>query len=498
MRGERVPTRTLVPPEGVVRRESSDFLAIEDEEVAGAVQHIWQCVGDAVTVHGVCDHLHFSRNTLIRKFREALRRTPSDEVRRSWIDTAKRLLSATDLPLGRVALDSGYGQQPQLNRAVKAATGQTPAEYRLHHRRGGGVTGGRVGGGGFVAEVVPHVGVVLVAVEVFDDLIAAFEAWRQAAVEVCCSPRGAPATLSLVTPSGDSDMLKPVQLPPMLLAVLLLATAVSATGCRTAEVGPTQTPTQTVERGELPPLVPPEFDEAYQRQETEGRGTGLVYGIETRFLTYPVDALREAGVEVDSEPYTIAPGEFNTVIVALQGRGVEGTWEDAAPGDMGMFTVPRLSAYSGRRAFVVIARQIAYQPGATDTQAGEGVMPEVEVIQNGVAVMVEAEVVDEGHVRLTHLEPRRTQVLEVRRTDVVYANGNPVEEPWVRLHARVIEGRTLGEEEVLIIPLRVSLHSSPNPLDNTPPSDFKADERTVAVVRATVYTPDEVERVRDF
>ena len=138
MRGERVPLRTLVPPEGVVRRESSDFMAIEDKEVAAAVQHIWHHVGDAVTVQGVCEQLHFSRSTLIRKFREALGRTPSDEIRRARIDTAKRLLSTTDLPLGRVALDSGYGQQSQLNRYIKADTGLTPVEYRLHDRRGGG------------------------------------------------------------------------------------------------------------------------------------------------------------------------------------------------------------------------------------------------------------------------------------------------------------------------------------------------------------------------
>ena len=137
MQGERAAPLREIPPLSVVVRASSDALAIEDPEVKGAVRYIWDHVDKALRVEDVLDALPVAGRTLSRKFRQTLGHTPADEIRRSRIETAKRLLMSSDLPLARVALASGYGQQAQLNRYIKQDTGLTPGQFRERHRMRG-------------------------------------------------------------------------------------------------------------------------------------------------------------------------------------------------------------------------------------------------------------------------------------------------------------------------------------------------------------------------
>lgn len=58
----------------------------------------------------------------------------ADEIRRSRVETAKRLLLTTDRPMARVAVESGLGAQSALTRAIREATGLTPSALRKRHR----------------------------------------------------------------------------------------------------------------------------------------------------------------------------------------------------------------------------------------------------------------------------------------------------------------------------------------------------------------------------
>ena len=138
MGGEVAPPLRTFPPLMVVERASTDLLAVADERVEAAVRFIWENVAKGLQVQDVVDALPVSARSLTRRFRQALGHSPADEIRRSRIETAKRLLTTTDLPLSTVAFDSGYGQQPQLNRYIKKDTGLTPLQLRDRHR-------GRVG-----------------------------------------------------------------------------------------------------------------------------------------------------------------------------------------------------------------------------------------------------------------------------------------------------------------------------------------------------------------
>jgi len=135
MRGETdLPTETLVPPIGIMERASTDIYAFDDADVVWALRYIWDHVADGVTIERVLDHVHVSASTLTRKFRAVLGRTPAEEIKRSRIETARRLVTETRMPLAEVAVASGLGSQSLLTRYIKEATGETPGRLR----QGGG------------------------------------------------------------------------------------------------------------------------------------------------------------------------------------------------------------------------------------------------------------------------------------------------------------------------------------------------------------------------
>jgi LacI family transcriptional regulator len=127
---QRVPQRTFVPAPGIVVRGSSSDFALQDAEVIAGVRYIRENIASGVTVDKVAEHLLLSRRTLERRFMMALKHTVQEEIRRAQVNRAKRLLIDTDLMYSEVARKSGLVWQQRLNRLIKLATGQTPAQFR--------------------------------------------------------------------------------------------------------------------------------------------------------------------------------------------------------------------------------------------------------------------------------------------------------------------------------------------------------------------------------
>lgn len=132
-RGEAI-TNVAVPPLGVVTRASSSVSAVTDPHVARAVEYIWEHVEEGVTIPEVAREATMSERTLLRHFKDVLGRTPGEEIRRSRVETARRLLTATDMPLAQVAVASGLGLPSHLSRTIRQTTGMTPSELRREYR----------------------------------------------------------------------------------------------------------------------------------------------------------------------------------------------------------------------------------------------------------------------------------------------------------------------------------------------------------------------------
>lgn len=124
----------LANPACVVERRSTDALAIDDVDLAAAVRFIRDHAADPITVEDVLDHVACSRQSLERKFDQALGRSPAFEIHRAHLERAKRLLVDTDLPIPRVATASGFGSGEYLSQNFKHATGRTSLRYRRRQR----------------------------------------------------------------------------------------------------------------------------------------------------------------------------------------------------------------------------------------------------------------------------------------------------------------------------------------------------------------------------
>ncbi|MEL6108383.1 MAG: DNA-binding transcriptional regulator [Planctomycetota bacterium] len=130
MRGKKVAEKHLVDPIAVVTRQSTDVLAIDDDEVATAVRFIRDHACDGINVLDVLRRVPVSRRVLETRFQDLIGRTPHQEIVRRRIDRACELLADSDMSLSRVASMTGFRSEAYLIVAFRRETGVTPGQYR--------------------------------------------------------------------------------------------------------------------------------------------------------------------------------------------------------------------------------------------------------------------------------------------------------------------------------------------------------------------------------
>ncbi|MCC6126414.1 MAG: substrate-binding domain-containing protein [Pirellulales bacterium] len=137
MAGEPVPEDdVLLRPEGVVRRRSTDVVAVEDPQVAAAVEYIREHLTEPLSLTALERKLDVSRRTLELRFGKSLGCTPSEYIARKRVERAKTLLSACDkLKLQKIANACGFSSPRHFREVFQRISGTTPAEFRSHHRR---------------------------------------------------------------------------------------------------------------------------------------------------------------------------------------------------------------------------------------------------------------------------------------------------------------------------------------------------------------------------
>lgn len=131
MHGARPPKRpVLIAPTGVLARQSTDTLAVDDPDLARAVAFIRGHATDPIQVSDVLREVPVSRRWLERRFQEVLGRGPAAEIRRVRLQRARFLLAETDMPVPQVAESAGFGSREYLAAAMKLQTGLSPRQYR--------------------------------------------------------------------------------------------------------------------------------------------------------------------------------------------------------------------------------------------------------------------------------------------------------------------------------------------------------------------------------
>jgi LacI family transcriptional regulator len=131
MSGRRPPRhKFVVDPEGVVTRQSTDVLAVDDGEVARAVALIRGNATGGITTQDVCDALKLSRSTLELRFKRAMGRTLFAEIRRVQLQRAECLVRESDLTLKQIAAQCGFQSVQHMTTLFAGRFGNPPAAYR--------------------------------------------------------------------------------------------------------------------------------------------------------------------------------------------------------------------------------------------------------------------------------------------------------------------------------------------------------------------------------
>jgi LacI family transcriptional regulator len=135
MAGKRVAaTAHLIAPLGIAARQSTDVLAVDDREVARAVQFIREHACEGINVADVLRAVPLSRRVLEQRFQNLLGRTPREEILQVRLSRVKQLLGETDLPLYLVAERTGFEHVEYLSVVFKRETGRTPSRWRSEAR----------------------------------------------------------------------------------------------------------------------------------------------------------------------------------------------------------------------------------------------------------------------------------------------------------------------------------------------------------------------------
>jgi LacI family transcriptional regulator len=125
----------LLPPRAVVMRQSTDVVAVDDPEIAAALQYIRRHACDGLRVAELLARLPLSPSVLERRFRALLGRSPKAEISRVQLERARQLLAETDLPLDAVAEKAGLRDARYLCDVFARKTGMTPGAYRKQSRK---------------------------------------------------------------------------------------------------------------------------------------------------------------------------------------------------------------------------------------------------------------------------------------------------------------------------------------------------------------------------
>jgi len=139
MQGQQLPTEPrMIPPEGVISRQSTDILAIDDDVVVHALRYIQSHAFHDISVKDILREVPISRRSLEIQFQKYLGRSPAEEIRRVRLEKGKTMLSRTELPIGEIALACGFSNATRFGVAFRKRFQQTPLEYRKHLVRSAG------------------------------------------------------------------------------------------------------------------------------------------------------------------------------------------------------------------------------------------------------------------------------------------------------------------------------------------------------------------------
>jgi LacI family transcriptional regulator len=122
--------RVLVPPMGIIQRQSTDFKALQDPYVIQAMHFVRQHACRGIKVEQVIDYVGISRSNLEQRFVQECGHSIHTEIHNEKLNRACKMLTETDTGLGEIASCCGYPSIQYLYAVFNKHFGQTPKQYK--------------------------------------------------------------------------------------------------------------------------------------------------------------------------------------------------------------------------------------------------------------------------------------------------------------------------------------------------------------------------------
>ena len=131
MSGKKASEHTLfVKPIHIEKRQSTNILAIKDEDVVSAIRFIRNNSDRQISVVDVVNETTLSTRVLQSRFRKILDRSIHEEIRRVRIERFCKMLLETNLSIYQIAMDLDFRDVNHVARAFRKEKGMTPLRYR--------------------------------------------------------------------------------------------------------------------------------------------------------------------------------------------------------------------------------------------------------------------------------------------------------------------------------------------------------------------------------
>lgn len=124
-------TEEMIPPLGVVARESTETVAFKDARLCQAIDYLNEHIADPMSVQELASRVGMSRRWMEYAFREALGESPYQYIRRQRLKLAKALLKKeSPLKIYEIAQQTGFGSAKQFSMAFSQEFGASPRTFQ--------------------------------------------------------------------------------------------------------------------------------------------------------------------------------------------------------------------------------------------------------------------------------------------------------------------------------------------------------------------------------
>ena len=131
--GKKYSKVTEVAPAKLVEKDSTNVTPVEDRIIANALRFIRDNTSSPIQVADVATAVDISRRSLERRFRQQMDRSINEEILRSKMETASKLLLNSDKTISEIAKLTGISSGQRLSQVFRKHMGLSITDYRKNN-----------------------------------------------------------------------------------------------------------------------------------------------------------------------------------------------------------------------------------------------------------------------------------------------------------------------------------------------------------------------------